>query len=281
MESHGHSRPWINESEGLNEYGLILYNLPLMNDSHLGRNRADFIRTLQNGISRQVDVLSLTEDFSFVRKKLLLFFRNPPPTLLHPEKWCEEFNHFISQWVFLPLKIAYPARPWTVTGEIQVVGFTWHEKLLCLQAGYDTEFVPVNDRRCLCRIWKIRSSIWLWTIIILLIMWVTFIWESTLSWANIAKSVSHTGTTEKVGGGSLQQRFCSLEGGLWARICGVGPGLQFPSWLRGQSRISGLRHGDEEPRQGLHIWRTRWKPIDGWCNWWELCYWELGKIEWD
>ncbi|KAI4544111.1 hypothetical protein MG293_004377 [Ovis ammon polii] len=23
--------------------------------------------------------------------------RNPPPTLLHPEKWCEEFNHFISQ----------------------------------------------------------------------------------------------------------------------------------------------------------------------------------------
>uniref|UniRef100_A0A8D1HP57 non-specific serine/threonine protein kinase n=1 Tax=Sus scrofa TaxID=9823 RepID=A0A8D1HP57_PIG len=23
--------------------------------------------------------------------------RNPPPTLLHPERWCEEFNHFISQ----------------------------------------------------------------------------------------------------------------------------------------------------------------------------------------
>ncbi|XP_006866753.1 PREDICTED: myosin-IIIb [Chrysochloris asiatica] len=23
--------------------------------------------------------------------------RNPPPTLLHPEKWCKEFNHFISQ----------------------------------------------------------------------------------------------------------------------------------------------------------------------------------------
>ncbi|EHB10278.1 Myosin-IIIB, partial [Heterocephalus glaber] len=30
-------------------------------------------------------------------KKLFLFFRNPPPTLLHPENWCEDFNYFISQ----------------------------------------------------------------------------------------------------------------------------------------------------------------------------------------
>lgn len=43
-----------------------------------------------------------------------LFFRNPPPTLLHPEKWCRGFNHFISQWVFFfvfLLKTAYSARP--------------------------------------------------------------------------------------------------------------------------------------------------------------------------
>ncbi|XP_015334428.2 myosin-IIIb [Marmota marmota marmota] len=30
-------------------------------------------------------------------KTLFKIPRNPPPTLLHPEKWCEEFNHFISQ----------------------------------------------------------------------------------------------------------------------------------------------------------------------------------------
>ncbi|XP_075841052.1 myosin-IIIb isoform X1 [Microtus pennsylvanicus] len=30
-------------------------------------------------------------------KMLFKIPRNPPPTLLHPEEWCEEFNHFISQ----------------------------------------------------------------------------------------------------------------------------------------------------------------------------------------
>nr|XP_044624674.1 myosin-IIIb isoform X5 [Equus asinus] len=30
-------------------------------------------------------------------KTLFKIPRNPPPTLLYPEKWCEEFNHFISQ----------------------------------------------------------------------------------------------------------------------------------------------------------------------------------------
>ncbi|XP_069926810.1 myosin-IIIb isoform X2 [Oryctolagus cuniculus] len=30
-------------------------------------------------------------------KTLFKIPRNPPPTLLHPEMWCEEFNHFISQ----------------------------------------------------------------------------------------------------------------------------------------------------------------------------------------
>uniref|UniRef100_A0A8C5P367 non-specific serine/threonine protein kinase n=1 Tax=Jaculus jaculus TaxID=51337 RepID=A0A8C5P367_JACJA len=30
-------------------------------------------------------------------KTLFKIPRNPPPTLLHPEKWCQEFNHFISQ----------------------------------------------------------------------------------------------------------------------------------------------------------------------------------------
>ncbi|XP_051022389.1 myosin-IIIb [Acomys russatus] len=30
-------------------------------------------------------------------KMLFKIPRNPPPTLLHPEKWCEEFNHFVSQ----------------------------------------------------------------------------------------------------------------------------------------------------------------------------------------
>ncbi|KAM9663644.1 myosin-IIIb [Trichechus inunguis] len=30
-------------------------------------------------------------------KTLFKIPRNPPPTLLHPEDWCEEFNHFISQ----------------------------------------------------------------------------------------------------------------------------------------------------------------------------------------
>ncbi|PNI86334.1 MYO3B isoform 5 [Pan troglodytes] len=30
-------------------------------------------------------------------KTLFKIPRNPPPTLLHPENWCEEFNHFISQ----------------------------------------------------------------------------------------------------------------------------------------------------------------------------------------
>uniref|UniRef100_A0A673U853 non-specific serine/threonine protein kinase n=1 Tax=Suricata suricatta TaxID=37032 RepID=A0A673U853_SURSU len=30
-------------------------------------------------------------------KTLFKIPRNPPPTLLHPEEWCEEFNHFISQ----------------------------------------------------------------------------------------------------------------------------------------------------------------------------------------
>ncbi|XP_020932158.1 myosin-IIIb isoform X3 [Sus scrofa] len=30
-------------------------------------------------------------------KTLFKIPRNPPPTLLHPERWCEEFNHFISQ----------------------------------------------------------------------------------------------------------------------------------------------------------------------------------------
>ncbi|XP_078260043.1 myosin-IIIb isoform X1 [Rhinoraja longicauda] len=30
-------------------------------------------------------------------KALFKIPRNPPPTLLHPERWCEEFNHFISQ----------------------------------------------------------------------------------------------------------------------------------------------------------------------------------------
>ncbi|XP_058520600.1 myosin-IIIb isoform X3 [Ochotona princeps] len=30
-------------------------------------------------------------------KTLFKIPRNPPPTLLHPETWCEEFNHFISQ----------------------------------------------------------------------------------------------------------------------------------------------------------------------------------------
>ncbi|XP_006972464.1 myosin-IIIb [Peromyscus maniculatus bairdii] len=30
-------------------------------------------------------------------KMLFKIPRNPPPTLLHPEAWCEEFNHFISQ----------------------------------------------------------------------------------------------------------------------------------------------------------------------------------------
>ncbi|XP_017174532.1 myosin-IIIb isoform X8 [Mus musculus] len=30
-------------------------------------------------------------------KMLFKIPRNPPPTLLHPDSWCEEFNHFISQ----------------------------------------------------------------------------------------------------------------------------------------------------------------------------------------
>uniref|UniRef100_A0A8C0MV35 non-specific serine/threonine protein kinase n=2 Tax=Canis lupus familiaris TaxID=9615 RepID=A0A8C0MV35_CANLF len=30
-------------------------------------------------------------------KTLFKIPRNPPPTLLHPEEWCEEFNHFISR----------------------------------------------------------------------------------------------------------------------------------------------------------------------------------------
>ncbi|XP_023574934.1 myosin-IIIb isoform X1 [Octodon degus] len=30
-------------------------------------------------------------------KTLFKIPRNPPPTLLHPENWCEEFNHFIAQ----------------------------------------------------------------------------------------------------------------------------------------------------------------------------------------
>ncbi|GAB1286410.1 Myosin-IIIb [Apodemus speciosus] len=30
-------------------------------------------------------------------KMLFKIPRNPPPTLLHPDNWCEEFNHFISQ----------------------------------------------------------------------------------------------------------------------------------------------------------------------------------------
>lgn len=55
-------------------------------------------------------LLNISEKI-LVNNKILnpktLFFRNPPPTLLHPEKWCRGFNHFISQWVLFVLKLVY------------------------------------------------------------------------------------------------------------------------------------------------------------------------------
>ncbi|XP_072435401.1 myosin-IIIb isoform X5 [Chiloscyllium punctatum] len=37
-------------------------------------------------------------------KALFKIPRNPPPTLLHPEKWCAGFNHFISQLYIVKLE---------------------------------------------------------------------------------------------------------------------------------------------------------------------------------
>lgn len=89
-----------------------------------------------------------------------LFFRNPPPTLLHPEKWCRGFNHFISQWVFfftfykqlIQQDLFVPIRKQNFLME-----------LLLLQV-FDYSFLFTDFRPCLSFL-NLHSTVWSYVIL--------------------------------------------------------------------------------------------------------------------
>lgn len=64
----------------------------------------ELLRIPSSGQQQTLDIVEQLVWFSsVVLMECLCFIRNPPPTLLQPEKWSREFNHFISQWVLFSI----------------------------------------------------------------------------------------------------------------------------------------------------------------------------------